>query len=74
MAWFHPPGEARFLRSSVLHQPATDPGTLGLLRVQVVAARDLRNADIIGASDPYVTVDLGLQRAKTHAIQDYSVI
>ena len=61
--------QARFLRSSVLQQPSVDLGTLGLLRTQVVAARDLRNADLIGASDPYVTVDLGLQTARTHAIQ-----
>ena len=44
-------------------------GTAGILKVQVISAKNLRNADIIGASDPYVVVTVGLQSAQTHVIQ-----
>ena len=61
--------QASFLRKSVFLPSDPDNGTGGLLRAEVISARNLRNADIIGASDPYVVVTLGLQSAKTHAIQ-----
>lgn len=47
-------------------------GTLGTLRVTVVEAHKLRNADrgFRNVSDPYVEVALGLQRAKTPSVQN----
>ncbi|CAJ1460019.1 unnamed protein product, partial [Effrenium voratum] len=65
--------QAKFLRSSVFRAPVAledDWGTAGRLRVEVLGARNLRNADVVGASDPYVRVSVGLQRAQTPAIQD----
>eukprot|EP00439_Symbiodinium_sp_Y106_P082107 s514_g21.t1 len=62
--------QARFLRSSVFTKPDLDKGTAGCLRVLVVAARKLRNADVLSKSDPYVSVQLGLQKADTPTIQD----
>jgi len=62
--------QAQFLRSSIFPQRQPDLGTAGLLKVQVISARNLRNADIIGASDPYVTITVGLQSVKTPVIQD----
>lgn len=62
--------QARFLRSSVFSKPDVDKGTAGCLRVLVVSARKLRNADLMSKSDPYVSVHLGLQKAATPTIQD----
>ena len=61
--------QARFLRSSVFPPLDPDMGTAGILKVQVISAKNLRNADIIGASDPYVIVSVGLQSAQTHVIK-----
>lgn len=62
--------QARFLRSSIFSPADPDMGTAGILKVQVISAKNLRNADIIGASDPYVVVTVGLQSAQTHVIED----
>ena len=62
--------QARFLRESVFLKPDADRGTAGALRVHVVSARHLRNADIMSKSDPYVSVHVGLQKATTPTIQD----
>ena len=61
--------QARFLRSSIFSPADPDMGTAGILKVQVISAKNLRNADIIGASDPYVVVTVGLQSAQTHVIE-----
>ena len=62
--------QASFLRNSVFHKPDIDRGTAGCLRVQVIGARHLRNADIMSKSDPYVSVHVGMQKAATPTIQD----
>eukprot|EP00438_Fugacium_kawagutii_P008420 Skav234466 [mRNA] locus=scaffold1647:256411:259410:+ [translate_table: standard] len=60
---------ARFLRSSIFSPSEPDMGTAGMLKVEVISAKNLRNADIIGASDPYVVVRVGLQSAETNVIE-----
>ena len=62
--------QARFLRNSVFAKPDVDRGTAGCLALNVVSARNLRNADLMSKSDPYVSVHLGLQSATTPTIQD----
>lgn len=62
--------QARFLRSNIFSPSEPDMGTAGILKVEVISAKNLRNADIIGASDPYVVVRVGLQSAETNVIED----
>lgn len=42
---------------------------VGVVRVQILSARDLIKADIIGKSDPYVVITLGRQRFKTKVVK-----
>ena len=43
---------------------------VGIVRVSILSARDLVDADIIGKSDPYVVAILGRQRFKTKVISN----
>jgi len=44
-------------------------GSMGLLEIQVTSAQNLIKADVLGLSDPYVCVGLGLQSTRTIAIK-----
>lgn len=43
---------------------------VGIVRVTILSARDLVDADILGKSDPYVVAVLGRQRFKTKVISN----
>ena len=45
-------------------------GGVGTLRATVVAAQDLRNADLLSLSDPYAELRLGLQNRRTPTVKD----
>merc|ERR1712190_693678 len=65
--------QVRFVRDSVLCAAGnSEPvGVMGTLRVTVVAAHKLRNADgFMNLSDPYCQVEVGLQRLSTPVIKD----
>eukprot|EP00401_Gymnodinium_catenatum_P024670 CAMPEP_0117618672 /NCGR_PEP_ID=MMETSP0784-20121206/86222_1 /TAXON_ID=39447 /ORGANISM="" /LENGTH=886 /DNA_ID=CAMNT_0005422539 /DNA_START=36 /DNA_END=2696 /DNA_ORIENTATION=+ len=65
--------QVSFVRDSVF-APAgvsgTPLGVLGTLRVTVMAAHGLRNADVLSLSDPYVVVQIGLQRQRTPTLDN----
>ncbi|KAG0049221.1 hypothetical protein BGZ83_005948 [Gryganskiella cystojenkinii] len=50
--------------------PSVHKPTFGVLRVQLVAGRDIRNVEIGGSSDPYVVIsgDKGMSRGRTKVI------
>lgn len=47
-----------------------EPGTRGILHVTIFSAQGLVKADVFNASDPYVCVDLGLQRLRTPVLKN----
>jgi len=69
--------QVRFVRDQVVAKPDDAEhkgvcGTVGLLKVQIIAATALRNADLRshGLSDPYVKARLGLQELRTRTINN----
>lgn len=62
--------QVQFLRESVMSvvPETSDPGTAGLLTVDVVRGEQMLPCDATGTSDPYVCVTLGLVSKRTPVI------
>mmetsp|Transcript_70953 Transcript_70953/g.164024 ORF Transcript_70953/g.164024 Transcript_70953/m.164024 type:complete len:885 (+) Transcript_70953:64-2718(+) len=62
--------QVKFVRNHVFMADggSEDMGTMGMLTVHIIAARNLVAADWRGTSDPYLRVSLGLMSKQTHTV------